>query len=81
MFQGLVDAVIQEINCTSVPHFNLLEVGCGSGAISLALLKAHSHKTISKPFKLTALDLDENAVNLTKQNAAKTGFTKFSVSL
>lgn len=78
-FQGLVDAVIQEIN-SSLNSLSVLEVGCGSGAISLALLDAFKQKSITKAINLTAIDKDENAVALTKHNAVKTGLLDFKVS-
>jgi methylase of polypeptide subunit release factors len=49
------------------PAFHGLEVGCGSGAISLALLAAEPSLC------MTALDLSPAAVALTQENAQKQG--------
>ena len=44
-----------------------LEVGCGSGCISLALLKAMPGCTA------TAIDVSDSAVELTRENALRSG--------
>ena len=69
LFQGLVDFVIDEINLSTVTHFNLLEVGCGSGAISLALLHAHRKGKVKKKMDIVAVDKNLDAVHLTEHNA------------
>lgn len=76
----LVDIVLNEIDRKGAD--TVLEVCCGSGAISLALLKARSQvcwwnspisysNTISHFFQLfiTAIDKSEDACKLTRENA------------
>ncbi|EME28442.1 HemK methyltransferase family member 1 [Galdieria sulphuraria] len=47
-----------------------LEIGCGSGAISLSLLKGWKEFTGNNNIlKVTALDIDPQAITLTKENA------------
>ncbi|GJQ15338.1 hypothetical protein GpartN1_g7129.t1 [Galdieria partita] len=49
-----------------------LEIGCGSGAISLSLLKGWKEFAgdSRNQLKVTALDIDPEAVSLTRENAA-----------
>jgi len=76
----LVDIVVDEVNLsTTFPSFKLLEVGCGSGAISVALLHACKQGTIKKKLDITAIDKNVDAVHLTKLNANLTNVQKFKV--
>lgn len=54
----------------SLFNFQVLEIGCGSGALTLALLK-HLQQ---EPIEFTAVDAMEHAVRLTKDNALSLGF-------
>ncbi|EZA57918.1 hypothetical protein DMN91_003278 [Ooceraea biroi] len=58
----LVDFVLKRLNSSQVENCEILEIGCGSGAISLAL--AHACKKI----KCTAIDMNLHACELTTTN-------------
>merc|ERR1719422_440954 len=58
---------------------NVLEIGCGSGAISLSLLKEYTSE--SNHLKILAIDQSASACNLTSENAAQILFEKESISL
>nr|CAB3267257.1 tRNA (guanine(10)-N2)-methyltransferase homolog [Phallusia mammillata] len=67
--EDLVQFVSDEIltnSATSVLH--LLEVGCGSGAISLAVIKSEKIKSNKTDINFTCIDCNQSAVNLTKEN-------------
>lgn len=55
---------ISRLNREKVPHADILDMGCGSGILSLACAK------IWPDAKITAADIDEEAVWVTRQNAA-----------
>ncbi|XP_064633103.1 MTRF1L release factor glutamine methyltransferase-like [Lineus longissimus] len=65
--EHLVDLAITDIQDHRSELFRCLEIGCGSGAISLALLRAFPQ------VHMTAIDLSPTACDLTKHNAAKCG--------
>ncbi|XP_023242653.1 hemK methyltransferase family member 1-like isoform X1 [Centruroides sculpturatus] len=74
----LVDVVINNINdlITNVSEnsrnsfkCHVLEIGCGTGAISLAVLKTFSEKFKEKYVSFIAVDKSLEAVNLTRRNA------------
>lgn len=65
--EGLVDLVSAEIRKNETRM--VLELCCGSGAISIALLKEHPN------LKLVAIDKSKEACNLTKDNARKYGLS------
>ena len=54
---------ISRLNKQNVPHHNILDVGTGSGILSLAAAKLWPDS------KITAVDIDEEAVWVTRQNA------------
>lgn len=54
-------------HCRSLPSPRVFEVGCGSGAVSIALLTSLPKATV------TAIDIDPAAVELTNRNAIKYG--------
>lgn len=64
--EELVEIVLSDLQKKS-GSLSTLEVGCGSGAISLSLLKDLPQ------LKAVALDQSVNAVNLTKENAVRLG--------
>ncbi|CAB1314669.1 unnamed protein product, partial [Coregonus sp. 'balchen'] len=67
---GLVLTDLQVKQGTGVSedtHFRCLEVGCGSGAISLSLLNSLPQ------LRAIALDKNKDAVNLTRENAHSLG--------
>lgn len=64
--EELVEIVLSDLRKKN-DHLSILEVGCGSGAISLSLLKSVPQ------LRAIALDQNENAVNLTKENAQRLG--------
>ncbi|XP_073418623.1 MTRF1L release factor glutamine methyltransferase [Dendrobates tinctorius] len=62
---GLVVAVCEELHCST--EASVLEVGCGSGAVSLALLRMIPQVCV------IAIDKSEAAVSLTRDNAVRLG--------
>ncbi|CAL1609476.1 unnamed protein product [Knipowitschia caucasica] len=64
--EELVEIVLSDFK-NQTGSLSILEVGCGSGAISLSLLKSLPQLTA------VALDQSEDAVNLTKENALSLG--------
>lgn len=54
-----------DLNRQKVPHQKILDVGCGSGILSLAAAKLWQDTT-----HITAVDIDQEAVWVTRQNAA-----------
>ncbi|EZA46842.1 hemK methyltransferase family member 1 [Ooceraea biroi] len=58
----LVDIVLKRLNSLQVENCEMLEIGCGSGAISLSL--AHACKKI----KCTSIDMNLHACELTTTN-------------
>lgn len=72
--EHLVDiALSRYANRTESLH--LLDVGCGSGAIVLALLHANPRWTA------TAIDVSQNAIDLTSLNASRLGISQSRLSL
>ncbi|XP_020287445.1 hemK methyltransferase family member 1 isoform X2 [Pseudomyrmex gracilis] len=65
----LVDFVLKRLNALQANSYEILEIGCGSGAISLALTHA------SKKVKCTAIDMNLHACNLTITNRNKLDLT------
>ncbi|XP_043491488.1 MTRF1L release factor glutamine methyltransferase isoform X1 [Polistes fuscatus] len=63
----IVDIILKRLSYLQEAHHEILEIGCGSGAISLAL--AHS----SDKVKCIAVDNNPHACDLTKQNCSKLG--------
>jgi methylase of polypeptide subunit release factors len=61
-------------NGRQLPPPRLLDIGCGSGAISIALLKSIPGATA------TAIDVDPAAVQLTTENADRWVQVLFSLS-
>ncbi|XP_011494335.1 PREDICTED: hemK methyltransferase family member 1 [Ceratosolen solmsi marchali] len=59
----IVDISLKRIVSFKNDKCNILEIGCGSGAICLSLL--HSHKNIN----ITAIDANSHACELTMRNA------------
>ncbi|KYN01778.1 HemK methyltransferase family member 1, partial [Cyphomyrmex costatus] len=66
----LVDFVLKRLNSSQVDSCEILEIGCGSGAISLALSHA------SKKIKCTAIDESPHACDLTMINRSKLNLTE-----
>ncbi|KAG7206060.1 hypothetical protein KM043_003458 [Ampulex compressa] len=63
----LVDFVLKRLSASQAEDHDILEIGCGSGAISLAL--AHSCKKV----KCTAIDTSVHACELAKENRDQLG--------
>lgn len=63
---------ISELNRMQVPHTNILDMGTGSGILSLACAALWKDTT-----KITAVDIDEEAVWVTRQNAEDNGLQNF----
>ncbi|XP_012261547.2 MTRF1L release factor glutamine methyltransferase isoform X3 [Athalia rosae] len=63
----LVDIVLRRIAAMKTECCKILDIGCGSGAISLALVHANNK------IKCTAIDRSLYACHLTKQNAEALG--------
>ncbi|XP_011637705.1 hemK methyltransferase family member 1 [Pogonomyrmex barbatus] len=66
----LVDFVLKRLSSLRADSYEVLEIGCGSGAISLAL--AHACKKI----KCTAIDASPHACDLTTINRSKLNLTE-----
>ena len=68
--EELVGIVLKHLDCFKDQKvINVLEIGCGSGAISLSLLKEHNNQF--NHLKILAIDQSASACNLTSENAAK----------
>ncbi|XP_043263260.1 MTRF1L release factor glutamine methyltransferase [Colletes gigas] len=63
----LVDIVLKRLSFSQEKEQKILELGCGSGAISLAI--AHSNKTVN----CIAIDANRQACELTKSNRDRLG--------
>lgn len=63
---------ICELNRMNAPHANILDVGCGSGILSLGAAKLWQPDT-----RITAVDIDQEAVWVTRQNAADNNLAEF----
>ncbi len=63
---------ISELNKCNAKHQNILDMGTGSGILSLACAKLWRNDC-----KITAVDIDEEAVWVTRQNAEDNGLEKF----
>jgi len=61
----LVEKIIKYIKKLNLNNASVLDIGCGSGAISIALKKAIS------TLQVTALDISTKALEVTKENAIK----------
>ena len=59
----LVEKTINYLNLLNINNPNILEIGTGSGCISIALKKKITNATI------TAIDINSNALELAKKNA------------
>ena len=78
--EELVGIVLKHLTCFEDQKvINVLEIGCGSGAISLSLLKEYTNK--SNHLKILAIDQSASACNLTSENAAEILLEKESISL
>lgn len=67
--EELVELITQQLDPEK--NHRILEVGCGTGCISLALLKALPHVK-----QIVAIDQSQAAVNLTKENALRLGLAE-----
>ena len=63
---------ICELNRMKALHANILDVGCGSGILSLGAAKLWGAET-----KITAVDIDQEAVWVTRQNALDNNVSDF----
>lgn len=63
---------ISELNKQNAAHKNILDMGTGSGILSLACAKLWGDDC-----KITAVDIDEEAVWVTRQNAEDNGLEKY----
>ncbi len=66
---------ISELNRAQIPHTNILDMGCGSGILSLACAKIWPNA------KITAADIDEEAVWVTRQNAEDNNLEKSVIAV
>lgn len=62
---------ISELNKLNAKHNNILDMGTGSGILSLGCAKLWGNST-----KITAVDIDEEAIWVTRQNALDNGLEK-----
>jgi release factor glutamine methyltransferase len=73
--EGLVELAARRLEASTVaasspsPSRLLLEVGCGTGAISVALLR----RIASPSVRMLAVDVSEVAVEVTRENGARAG--------
>ena len=68
--EELVSIVLTHLNSMEGQNvINVLEIGCGSGAISLSLMK--EYKNNFNYLKILAIDQSASACNLTSENAAE----------
>lgn len=63
---------VSELNKLNAAHQNILDMGTGSGILSLACAKLWNSEC-----KITAVDIDEEAVWVTRQNAEDNQLDKF----
>lgn len=63
---------ICELNRMKAQHANILDVGCGSGILSLGAAKLWQPDT-----RITAVDIDQEAVWVTRQNAIDNNLSEF----
>ncbi len=63
---------LSELNRKNVPHAHILDVGTGSGILSLAAARLWRETA-----QITAVDIDEEAVIVTRGNAEDNGLEKF----
>lgn len=66
---------LSELNKIGTKHNNILDMGCGSGILSLACAKLWQNTT-----KITAVDIDEEAIWVTLQNARDNQLEDFIAS-
>ena len=71
--EELVGIVLEHLNCLNDRNIQLLEIGCGSGAISLSLIKEFRTKFCS--VNILAVDQSGSACNLTLENALEIELT------
>ena len=65
--EELVGLVLKQLNCLNQSNIEVLEIGCGTGAISLSLMK--EFRTKSSSVNILAVDQSGSACNLTLENA------------
>ena len=77
--ENLVDLVLNDVelrlSSSQLSPLHVLEIGCGSGAISLSLLReldsATESEEVSRAWTMSAIDINKSAVELTARNAKK----------
>lgn len=70
VFRVGTDAVLLGAMCSAENAQNILEIGCGTGIISLMVAQKNPNAEIA------AIDIDENAVNLANENFKKSIFSE-----
>ena len=65
--EELVGHVLKHLNNLNESNIEVLEIGCGSGAISLSLMK--EFRTKSSSLNILSVDQSGSACNLTLENA------------
>lgn len=65
----LVDLAFSEVKKIQSKNIKILEVGAGTGCISISLLKKISEELPEKNIKLDAIDINKNSIKLSKFNA------------
>lgn len=63
---------ISHLNRINAPHQNILDMGTGSGILALACAKLWQNET-----RITAVDIDSEAVAVTEQNAKDNNLEKY----
>lgn len=67
--KGCLLAFEQILQSRTLPN-NILDLGCGAGILAIAAAKALPHNAPNAPITITATDIDEDAVTVTRENAA-----------
>eukprot|EP00127_Corallochytrium_limacisporum_P007527 Clim_evm49s253 gene=Clim_evmTU49s253 len=76
--ETLVDLALDSIEAMDTHPIRVLDVGCGTGCISLAIV--HALREMGKPVSAHAIDTNATAVALAQRNAERMGLTEqFSV--
>jgi len=73
----LVEEILKEFSKKQIHQINILEIGCGSGCITIAL--AGELKKLNKNFKILSIDISEGAITLAKENLDLNGLKDVNV--
>jgi len=74
----LVEKVLEKIIADRTENIRILEIGCGSGCISLALATEFRRRNI--PFQIKSIDVSESAVNVARRNQIMLDMSEFNLN-